>query len=196
MIEGIISSWASSIVISIIVATIIEMILPESKNKKYVKTVIGVFILFTIISPIITKISGEKLSFETLIADANIDSIKTKEVANLNTTKSIENLYINNLKGDLINRLKEKGYKAKELNIAVNMQEGDNYGKINKISFRLGKSEGEEKDGVSIVNEISINIDKKDTIENKEDITKDEYDEIAKYIAQTYQINKDIINIY
>lgn len=52
------STWAKSIILAVIVSTIIQMILPEGNNKKYIKTVIGLYILFTIISPIISKISG------------------------------------------------------------------------------------------------------------------------------------------
>ena len=47
------SSWAEQIVLAVIVATIIEMILPKSKNKKYIQMVVGVYVLFNIISPII-----------------------------------------------------------------------------------------------------------------------------------------------
>ena len=50
-----INSWAQGIILAVIIATIIEIILPEGKNKKYVKTVIGVYILFTIIYPLIKK---------------------------------------------------------------------------------------------------------------------------------------------
>ena len=45
----IISVWAQGIIVSVIIATIIEMILPNSSNSKYIKVVIGVFILFNII---------------------------------------------------------------------------------------------------------------------------------------------------
>ena len=47
-----INNWASGLIVAVIIATIIELILPENKNKKYVKMVSGIFILFTIISPI------------------------------------------------------------------------------------------------------------------------------------------------
>ena len=42
------SSWAEQIVLAVIIATIIELILPDSKNKKYIQMVIGVYILFNI----------------------------------------------------------------------------------------------------------------------------------------------------
>ena len=52
MIENI-SVWAEQIIIAVVIATLIEMILPEGNNRKYIKAVIGVYILFTIISPIL-----------------------------------------------------------------------------------------------------------------------------------------------
>ena len=55
-----ISSWAEQIIITVIIATILEMILPKGNSKKYIKTVIGIYILYTIISPIITYISRRR----------------------------------------------------------------------------------------------------------------------------------------
>ena len=55
-------SWAEQIVLAIIVATIIELILPKSKNKKYIQMIIGVYVLFNIISPIINN--KEDISIE------------------------------------------------------------------------------------------------------------------------------------
>ena len=54
-----IGSWVQGIVIAVVISTIIEMILPDGNIKKYVRTVIGVYIVFVIISPIITKITGK-----------------------------------------------------------------------------------------------------------------------------------------
>ncbi len=49
-------SWAQAIVIAVVISTIIELILPDaSSSKKYVKSVIGIFILFTILYPV-TKV--------------------------------------------------------------------------------------------------------------------------------------------
>ena len=47
------SKWAQGIIVAVIIATLIELILPNGSSKKYVKVVIGIYILFTIISPVI-----------------------------------------------------------------------------------------------------------------------------------------------
>ena len=49
------NSWVQGIVIAIVLATVLEMLLPEGNNKKYVKILIGIYILFTIISPVMNK---------------------------------------------------------------------------------------------------------------------------------------------
>ena len=66
------SSWAEQIVLAVIVATIIEMILPKNKNKKYIQMVIGVYVLFNIISPIIEN--KDEFSIEKY----NIEKYETK----------------------------------------------------------------------------------------------------------------------
>ena len=53
-----VSSWIQGIIIAVIISTIIEMILPEGNSKKYIKVVIGVYILFSIVSPVISKVTG------------------------------------------------------------------------------------------------------------------------------------------
>ena len=55
-----ISNWIQGIIIAVIIGTIIEMLLPEGNCKKYVKVVIGVYILFSIVSPVITKVTGSE----------------------------------------------------------------------------------------------------------------------------------------
>lgn len=56
-----ISSWAEQIIIAVIIATILEMVLPNGNSKKYIKTVIGVYILYTIISPVITLTTRRRI---------------------------------------------------------------------------------------------------------------------------------------
>ena len=90
-----INSWAQGIILAVIIATIIEIIIPEGNNKKYVKTVIGLYILFTIIYPLITKISNNKLNFDSIIAKTSKEvSMYDSKVANsIETNTYIENTY-------------------------------------------------------------------------------------------------------
>ena len=55
------SSWVKNLSLAIIVVSILEMLLPNNKTKKYVKMVMGLYILFSIISPFIKN--SDKLNF-------------------------------------------------------------------------------------------------------------------------------------
>ena len=52
MIE-VISSWAKSLGIVIVLVSIIEMILPNNRTKKYIRIILGIFVIFNIVSPFI-----------------------------------------------------------------------------------------------------------------------------------------------
>ena len=62
-----ISGWAQGIIVAVIIATIIEMLLPEGSSKKYIKVVVGIYILFTIVSPVITKITNKEFKLSDII---------------------------------------------------------------------------------------------------------------------------------
>ena len=47
------SSWVKNLCLALIVVSILEMILPNNKTKKYVKMVMGMYILFSIIEPFV-----------------------------------------------------------------------------------------------------------------------------------------------
>ena len=86
------SSWAEQIVLAVIIATIIEMILPKNKNKKYIQMVIGVYVLFNIISPVIKN--KENFSIEKY----TIDKYQTKyEVDQTSMDSRIEKIYLEEL---------------------------------------------------------------------------------------------------
>ena len=92
-------------------------------------------------------------------------------------------------------KVSTKGYEAKEINIEVNMEENDDYGKINKISFRINKKKNNTD--ISIVNDIKININKEEIYEKKqESIKKEEYEQIRSYIAKCYEIDENKVNVY
>ena len=48
MIE-IISTWAKNLGVTIVLVSIIEMILPNNKTKKYIRMILGIFVIFNII---------------------------------------------------------------------------------------------------------------------------------------------------
>ncbi len=57
-------SWCEQIIISIFISMIVEMFVPAGNIKKYVKVVVGVYIMFVILNPIISNIGN--IDFENI----------------------------------------------------------------------------------------------------------------------------------
>lgn len=190
------SSWAQGIIVAVIIATLIEMILPNSSSKKYVKVVIGMYILFTIVSPIIKKVGGKDINLNTINIEkyeqqiSKSDNTISRKFED-NNTRSIKDIYVSNLKADISAKLKEKGYEIDTSDIQI--KDDENY-TIEKITLKLIKME--QKQGKN--NEIVINtVEIGNTISQKDSktLSDDDKQEVKDYISETYDIDKKNINI-
>lgn len=190
------SSWAQGIIVAVIIATLIEMILPNSSSKKYVKVVIGMYILFTIVSPIIKKVGGKDINLNTINIEkyeqqiAKSDNTISRKFED-NNTRSIKDIYVSNLKADISAKLKEKGYEIDTSDIQI--KDDENY-TIEKITLKLIKMEQkQEKNNEIVINTVEIG----NTISQKDSktLSDDEKQEVKDYISETYDIDKKNINI-
>ena len=193
-------SWATGIVIAVIIATIIEMILPNSTSKKYIKIIIGIFIVYTIISPVIGSFKGEDLNNYIKVENyiqSNSNALKTNEVSD-NAQSSIKKIYSQNLQNDLKTKLREKGYISNNINISISNDDKYNIERIDiKVDEKVTKSNQDEKQVKTIVDNIkAIKIKvKKDDSQNNAIITENDKNEIKEYIKQIYQIDLNNINV-
>lgn len=192
------SNWAQGIIVAVIIATIIEMILPNDSSKKYVKVVVGIYILFTIISPIITKFSSDNFNINDILDTkayeeqmAKSDEDISKKIEE-NNNRTIKDIYQSNLESDIKAKLKDKGYEV--LNTYIQIRDDENY-TIEFISLSLDKNETEESNQVRNIEieEVNIQIGETNTQEIDTSLTSSEKQEIAEYISSTYDI--DIKNI-
>lgn len=207
-----ITSWAQGIIIAVIIATIIEMILPDGNCKKYIKVVIGVYILFSIVSPVITKITGKnfniskEFNLEKFYSEADSKSIYND--LNSNNSSNIKDIYIANLKTDINSKLKNKGYDVVSCNIEI--KDDETY-EIKTLNLTL-KKVNEETDNneensivnkVEEINSIKIEIGNNENNNNETTNTKDynsdltayEKNKVKEYLESTYEISKENINI-
>ena len=132
------SSWAEQIVLAVIVATVIEMVLPKNKNKKYIQMVIGVYVLFNIISPIIEN----KENF--LIEKYNIENYQTKfkyEVDQTSMDKRLKELYIEQLQNDIKTKVTNKGYDVTTCKVDAIISGNEEEAGIKKIVLKIEKNE-------------------------------------------------------
>ncbi len=177
-----INSWAQGIIVAVVISTIIEMILPNGNIKKYVRTVIGAYIVFIIISPIVTKITGKKINLETYKLP------ETQETnISIDTNAYIENTYINNIKKGIIENIEQKGYKVALVEIGIDRTE-ENYGKLTSINLKISK----EKNDTNEIEPIEINIREEPT--KGEEIQSSEIEELKEYLKDNYGTENITIN--
>lgn len=196
-----ISSWAQGIIIAVIIGTIIEMILPKGSNSKYVKVVIGIFVLFSIVVPVIGKINKNELDVNSII---NMDDYQTEAVSvdgiEQQKNNQIMSIYKENLELDIQTKVQIKGYKTED--VVAEISNDDNY-TINKIEMKITQKNEEllkEKKVSSIVDNIEsikINIDnkQKNKTEQMSVLTEKEKKELKEYLSNTYEVKKESIVI-
>lgn len=191
-----ISNWAGGIVTSVIIITILEMLIPEGKNKKYIKTVLGIYLLFTIISPIAKAITGDEINLKNVI---QIDEFKNKNtnIHAIETNASIEKIYETNLKEDIMNKLAQKGYEANKIDLKIELEDKNNYGRINHIYVQIREKEnGTSKQTINKIEKINIEIENNlENIQERTSLSQIETQKIKTYISTIYNVAENIITI-
>ena len=170
-----ISSWAQQIIFAVIIGTILQMLLPEGKNKKYIKIVIGIYVLFAVISPVIGKsidLNLDEFNVTVEGAESNLDETNQDQ---------INSLYTTNLKQDIILKLKNKGYGCEN----VELQTNENY-EVLEISI-TGIYEVEDD------NENSDNKDDRESLKNAQN-AKTDNDNSQSVKSNILNVNSVVIN--
>ena len=169
MIE-IISSWAKSLGVAIVLVSILEMILPNNKTKKYIRMILGLFIIFNIISPFINnkdKLNIASINIEDYYTNSSgNDFNKNGDEKNLNQTsmdEKIKILYQDELEKDIIKKIEEKGYKVKSCKVEAEVPTDNN---SNKTSISNNYDINENETGIIKVN---LEIEGKKNIEVNEE---------------------------
>lgn len=199
-----VNNWAQAIIITVIIVTIIEMILPNSNNSKYIKIVSGIFVLITIVSPIINKFSKgnieNDINFESYIKDENSEAIQTN--AMLSNDESIKRMYEENLKIDIKTKISQKGYIVGDINLEI--LNNDEY-TLNKIDIYIKERsnqnpENKEQNVTTIVENIEnikINIGGNNNSQKQEKslLSESEKRKLAEYLSGVYGVNQNNISI-
>ena len=211
-----ISSWAQQIIFAVIIGTILQMLLPDGKNKKYIKIIIGVYVLFAIISPVVGK------NIDLNLDEFNLSLDNTTTSLDETNQDEITNLYTANLKQDVISKLSNKGYGCEN----VELQTNENY-EVEKItitgiyelkeeensdnkeeSTNDNESEGSKNNDINnlqsniakvnsvVINEVQIG-EKENSINEQvvKGIPTSEEKNLKEYLSETYNVKEKNITI-
>ena len=211
---SVISSWAQQIIFAVIIGTILQMLLPEGKNKKYIKIVIGVYVLFAVISPVIGK------NIDLNLDEFNLSANSAESSLDETSQDQINNLYTTNLKQDIILKLKNKGYGCENVDLKTNENyevleisvigiyelEDDNdkdseksnsnqNNKTNNDNSQSAKSNIAKVNSV-VINEVQIG-EKENSIKDQvvKGIPTSEEKNLKEYLSETYNVKEKNISI-
>ena len=189
-----IKQWAEGIIIAVIIATILEMLLPDNKNKKYITTVIGIYILFSIISPIISKFTGKNINIEDYIKKSTEVSTNysINNVALLENSSNVEEIYSKTLKADITEKLKSKNYNADYIELKIDTDSQKNYGEIQGIYLQI--SPLEKENSISYIEPVDINVSN-EKISKSDQLSEEEINVVKDFLMDTYGIDKNKIHI-
>ena len=211
------SSWAKSLGLAIIVISILEMILPNNKTKKYVRMVFGLYIMFNIISPFIKN--KDILDVSTYDFNEYSNYITNQSSMNQSSINSrIEDMYIEELEKDITKKINELGYKVTTCNVYATLSSKNEENYIEQIELTIEKTENqqtEEKEETiedKLVNEIQkikpVNttvgeIKKKDESQNQSEnennnaknINTQDIQKIKKFLKEEYGVEETCLKI-
>ena len=193
-----ISSWAQGIIMAVIIGAIIEMILPEGNSKKYVKIVIGVYVLFTIISPVISKITGKTIQVSDILElnkyiEETENSSKLYVTLDEDNSNNIKDIYESSLRNDIKAKVAAKGYNAK--NIKLEIEDDEEY-TLKKIDIEIYKNMEKDKKDIETIQNVDINISQKSTENDmQEKLSEKDKRKLKDYLSGVYEIDEKNINI-
>lgn len=197
------SSWAKNIGLAIVIISILEMILPNNKTKKYVKMVMGIYILFCIISPFVQN----KINLEDIKVENYTETSTASEVNQTSMDERIETLYIEQMEKDITKKVEEKGYKVNKCKVDAQITQNQNTTKINKITLKIQKdttnkryiqNESVENKIVSEVQKIrkvETDIGEDSNSDTNKTINKSELQELKKYLEEEYGVSEQCLVI-
>lgn len=192
------SSWISNIIIFILLATVIDMLLPSSSLQKYTKMVIGLLLIVIIITPILSLF---QTNFNQILTSATLQPNQENEnkLGNLTESKkkeiqAVQSAYI--LK-QLANQLQEKveeelmkkyQMKIEVTDIAVKNEENPRLpDDLQNIAISLT----EIKDEAAVETIAKIDIDTKSSLK----INQTDYEDVKQFLAQKWLIDENLIQI-
>ena len=200
------SSWVKNLSLALIIVSILEIILPSNKTKKYVKMIMGLYILFSIIAPFIEN--SDILKFDDSIYTDYFSKTTSMpiEVDQTSMDNRLNEIYVKQLEEDIIKKVEENGYKTQNCKVKAQISEKDSG--IESIILKIsGKKEIKETHEANIVEDkiitdvkeiekvnIAINEGNNEKEQNV-NITKKDIKMIKEILIKEYGVKEECLRI-
>ncbi|MBO0999024.1 stage III sporulation protein AF [Bacillus sp. SD075] len=193
------AGWVSNIIIFVLLATVIDMLLPNSALQKYAKMVIGLLLIAIIITPILGLFNKD---FDDILsaATSEFEDQEKKDLGNLTEMKKKEiqatqGAYIlKQMAVDLQAEVEEElmvdyNMKISSIEVGVKDKEEPGVDDLQNITISLEKAEGKENSEIEAVAKVDINADGPSTSNDAN------LDAVKRFLATSWSVNEEIIEI-
>lgn len=193
------AGWVSNIIIFVLLATVIDMLLPNSALQKYAKMVIGLLLIAIIITPILGLFNKD---FDEILsaATSEFEDQKKKDLGNLTEMKKKEiqatqGAYIlKQMAVDLQAEVEEElmvdyNMKISSIDVGVKNEEEPGVDDLQNITISLEKAEGKENSEIEAVAKVDINADSPSTSNDAN------LDAVKRFLATSWSVDEEIIEI-
>ncbi|MDD2574137.1 MAG: stage III sporulation protein AF [Bacillota bacterium] len=192
--------WVVNIVITMIFVTIVEIMMPGGSTRKYIGLVIGLMVMFVIISPFVTIMAGDfdlgqsvfEVSRSIQLRDVSLKIDKLEQ----GNRDGIVKLYKSNLEEQIKKDIENSGVAGTVLvEVEIDEQYDNQYfGSITGIRVMIQRQlDTKPSEGIERVEKVVVDVDTDDNETEKKDASK--YTEITETLARTYNVPQDSVDI-
>ncbi|MHC0035973.1 stage III sporulation protein AF [Pseudoneobacillus sp. C159] len=193
--------WVTNIIIFILIATVIDMLLPNSSLQKYTKMVTGLLLIAIILTPVLKLISKD---FETTLQSIpifssaneknmeNLIEMKKKEIQASNRAYILETMAVQLKEGTKEELMNQYGLEVANIEIQFDETNNESFpDNLQKVIVHM-KQSVEETNVVEVIQPVEIN-----TYQPRQE-TKQlpaETKEIASLLADKWNVTEDAIEV-
>ena len=189
------SEWAQNLTLAIVIVSLFEMLLPNNKTKKYIKVVMGLYILFNIISPFVKN--DFSIQLENIVENSKSQTTTTEAVDRTSEK-------------DIKQKIEGQGYIVESCKVDIKIEEQTD---IEKITLKVKKENktNEEKENnkeeqekqndiqqklvkeVQKIKKVQIGETKKNS--NEQNLSTQDISNIKNFLIKEYEVNEKCLKI-
>jgi stage III sporulation protein AF len=192
--------WVTNIILFILLATVIDMLLPNSSMQKYTKMVTGLLLIAIILTPIFKLISQD---FETAFAEIptfqspegknmkNLIETKKKEIQASDHAYIVEQMTVQLKVGVEEELMKKYGLVIDKIELSTNEKSNQTFPEnLQKVSVLL-KQQANEAEAVEVVKQVEINTQKPLSSNRNAEKT----GEITSFLSKEWKVEEKAIEV-
>ena len=191
-------NWVVNIVITMIFVTIVEIMMPSGSTRKYISLVIGLMVMFVIINPVLTLMAGDfdfgsrvyETSRSIALGDVNYRMGKLEN----SSREGVIKLYKNSLEQQIAKDIENKGLGKVQAEVRIEERhDAQDFGSITGIRVLIIDTADKDGAGNRKVDRIKVKVGDGTGQPGIHDGSMQQ--EIAKYLAGTYQLPEERIEV-